>query len=168
MRYAPRRWLWNWVSQKRARLQEDAQQGVTPELARHFLAMRRRMLKILADSGAPLLMGTDSPQLFSVPGFSLHRELAVAVDAGLTPYQVLESGPKNVARYAAAQLKLDGRFGTVAVGNPADLVLLEANPLEDVGNLARRVGVMVRGRWLSAQELRAGLEELATRYAAAP
>jgi imidazolonepropionase-like amidohydrolase len=126
------------------------------------------MLKALADEGAPLLMGTDSPQIFSVPGFSLHRELALAVSAGLTPYQVLESGTRNVGRYAAEELKLDGRFGTVAVGSRADLVLLDANPLDDVGNLTRRAGVMVRGRWLTADELRAGLEEIASRYSSMP
>jgi imidazolonepropionase-like amidohydrolase len=167
-RYAPRAWVNRWANAKRNRIQQDAQQGVTPELAKQFLTARRKMLKTLADVGAPLLMGTDSPQIFSVPGFSLHRELALAVSAGLTPYQVLESGTKNVARYAAEELKLDGRFGTVAVGNRADLVLLDANPLDDLGNLTRRAGVMVRGRWLSADELRTGLEELAARYAAAP
>jgi imidazolonepropionase-like amidohydrolase len=167
-RYAPRAWATNWGNQKRQRMRQDAQQGVTPELAQQFLAARRRMLKTLADVGAPLLMGTDSPQIFSVPGFSLHRELALAVASGLTPYQVLESGTKNVGRYAAEELKLDGRFGTVAVGNRADLVLLDANPLDDLANLTRRAGVMVRGRWVSAGELRTGLEELAARYSAAP
>ena len=167
-RYAPRAWVSNWANQKRNRMQQDAQQGATPEMLERFLTARRRMLKTLADVGAPLLMGTDSPQIFSVPGFSLHRELALAVDAGLTPYQVLESGTKNVGRYAATELKQDGRFGTVAVGQRADLVLLDANPLDDLRNLTRRSGVMVRGRWVSADDLRAGLEEIAARYAAQP
>ena len=113
-------------------------------------------------------MGTDSPQIFSVPGFSLHRELALAVAAGLTPYQVLESGTRNVGRYAAEELKLDGRFGTVATGQRADLVLLDANPLDDIGNLTRRSGVMGRGRWVTADEIRTGLEELAARYSSVP
>ncbi|HEV3484397.1 MAG TPA: amidohydrolase family protein, partial [Vicinamibacterales bacterium] len=164
-RYAPRRWVTNWTTQKQNMINQGAQQGVTPELAAQWMAARRRMLKALGDAGAPLLMGTDSPQIFSVPGFSLHRELALAVSAGLTPYQVLESGTRNVGRYAAEELKLDGRFGTVTVGSRADLVLLDANPLDDIGNLARRSGVMVRGRWIGAEELRAGLEEIATRYA---
>jgi imidazolonepropionase-like amidohydrolase len=167
-RYAPRAWVTNWTNQKRNRIQQDAQQGMTPELARQFMTARRKLLKTLADVGAPLLMGTDSPQIFSVPGYSLHRELALAVSAGLTPYQVLESGTMNVGRYAAEELKLDGRFGTVAPGQRADLVLLDANPLDDIGNLTRRAGVMVRGRWVSGEELRTGLEELAARYAAVP
>jgi imidazolonepropionase-like amidohydrolase len=167
-RYAPRAWVTNWTNQKRNRIQQDAQQGMTPELARQFMTARRKLLKTLADVGAPLLMGTDSPQIFSVPGYSLHRELALAVSAGLTPYQVLESGSMNVGRYAAEELKLDGRFGTVAPGQRADLVLLDANPLDDIGNLTRRAGVMVRGRWVSGEELRTGLDELAARYAAVP
>jgi imidazolonepropionase-like amidohydrolase len=167
-RYAPRAWVTNWTNQKRNRIQQDAQQGMTPELARQFMTARRKMLKTLADVGAPLLMGTDSPQIFSVPGYSLHRELALAVSAGLTPYQVLESGTKNVGRYAVEELKLDGRFGTVAAGQRADLVLLDANPLDDIGNLTRRAGVMVRGRWVSAEEIRSGLEALAARYSAVP
>jgi imidazolonepropionase-like amidohydrolase len=167
-RYAPRAWVNNWATQKRNRIQQDAQQGVTPELAAQFMSSRRKLLKTLADVGAPLLMGTDSPQIFSVPGFSLHRELALAASAGLTPYQVLESGTRNVGRYAAEELKLDGRFGTVSTGQRADLVLLDANPLDDIGNLTRRSGVMVRGRWVSAEDIRTGLEELAARYSAVP
>ena len=167
-RYAPRAWVNNWANQKRNRMQQDQTQGVTPELAAQFMAARRRLLKTLADVGAPLLMGTDSPQIFSVPGFSLHRELALAVAAGLTPYQVLESGTRNVGRYAAEELKLDGRFGTIATGQRADLVLLDANPLDNIGNLTRRAGVMVRGRWVTADEIRTGLEELAARYSSVP
>jgi imidazolonepropionase-like amidohydrolase len=123
------------------------------------------MLKALADEGAPLLMGTDSPQMFNVPGFALHRELQVAVESGLTPYQVLESGSRNVGRYVAQDLKQDGNFGTGTVGSRADLVLLNANPLQNVRNLADRAGVMVRGRWVSRDEIDKGLQALAVKYA---
>jgi imidazolonepropionase-like amidohydrolase len=111
-------------------------------------------------------MGTDSPQMFNVPGFALHRELHVAREAGLSNYQILESGTRNVGRYVSESLKQDGAFGTVAVGQWADLVLLEANPLEDLANLTRRSGVLVRGRWVSAEEIRAGLERFRTKLAA--
>ena len=61
-------------------------------------------------------MGTDSPQMFNVPGFALHREIDVMSQAGLTNYQVLASGTVNVSRYAAGELNRSGSFGTVAVG----------------------------------------------------
>lgn len=152
------------VNQKRNMMQQQQNQGLTPEVAARYIALRRQALKALADAGAPLLMGTDSPQLFMVPGFALHRELGIVAAAGLTPFQIYASGSKNVAQYVADDLKLDGRFGTVAVGNRADLVLLEANPLQSVGNLTRRAGVMVGGRWVSAQEIDQGLAALAAKY----
>jgi hypothetical protein len=154
-----------WVTQKRNRMAQDQQNGVTPEDARGYLALRRRVLKALSDSGARLLMGTDSPQMFNVPGFALHREVALMVDAGVPTYKVLESGTRNVGEYARTDLKLPGDFGTVAVGNRADLVLLNANPLAGVGNLARRAGVMVRGRWVPAEEIERGLAALAAKHA---
>ena len=163
MKYASPQAVTAWTNQKRNRMQQDAQNNVAPADAQAYLAARRRILKALGDAGAPLLMGTDSPQMFNVPGFALHREIALMVEAGLTPYQVLESGTRNVATYAERDLKLDGRFGTVAVGNRADLVLLDANPLTDIGNVARRSGVMVRGRWVPSGEIQEGLDAIAAR-----
>ena len=165
MKYAPRQWVVNWTNQKKQRASMDAQNGLSPADAALHISLRRKMLKALADEGAPLLMGTDSPQMFNVPGFALHRELQVAVQAGLTSYQILESGTRNVGRYVAQDLRQDGKFGTVALGSRADLVLLDANPLTDLGNLTKRAGVMVRGRWVSRAEIDKGLERLAAKYA---
>jgi imidazolonepropionase-like amidohydrolase len=166
MKYAHPNQVNGWMTQKRNRALADENQRMTPERRARYLALRRQMLKTLADAGAPLLMGTDSPQMFNVPGFALHRELQVARAAGLSNYQVLESGSKNVGRYVSESLKQDGAFGTVAEGQWADLVLLDANPLQDLGNLTRRNGVLVRGRWISAQEIDAGLERIAAKFAA--
>jgi imidazolonepropionase-like amidohydrolase len=165
MKYAARQQVANQVNQKRNMLQQQQGQGLTPENTAKFIALRSQALKALADAEAPLLMGTDSPQLFMVPGFALHRELGIVAAAGLTPAQIYASGSRNVARYVAEHLKQDGRFGTVAVGNRADLVLLDANPLASVANLTTRAGVMVRGRWVSREEIDRGLAELAARYA---
>jgi imidazolonepropionase-like amidohydrolase len=165
MKYAPKQWVNNWMNQKRQRIQLDSQNGITPADAALLISLRRKMLKALADEGAPLLMGTDSPQMFNVPGFALHRELQVAVEAGLTPYQVLESGSRNVGRYAAQDLKKDGNFGTVTAGSRADLVLLDANPLDNLANLTRRAGVMVKGQWVPRVEIDKGLAALAAKYA---
>ncbi len=130
-----------------------------------YLALRMRVLKELSDAGAGILMGTDSPQLFNVPGFALHRELAVMSEAGMSNYEILKSGTATVGEYVASHLELDGNFGTIAPGQRADLVLLGSNPLDDLGNLVDRVGVMVRGRWVSRAEIDAGLEALAEKHA---
>lgn len=163
MKYATRQQVNGWMNQKRQRANFDRQAGVTAADADLQIQLRRQMLKALADEGAPLLMGTDSPQMFNVPGFALHRELAVAAKAGLTPWQILQSGTASVANYTKDVLKLDGAFGTVAPGMRADLVMLDANPMQDVANLARRAGVMVRGKWVSGEEIRRGLDELEAR-----
>ena len=163
MKYAPPQWVDNWSNQKRNRLQNASDAGASAR----YLSLRRTLIKALADSGARLLMGTDSPQMFNVPGFSLHYEIALMQEAGLTPWQVLESGTRNVGEYAAQDLRLDGKFGTVSPGNRADLILLDANPLADARNVSKRAGVMVRGRWLPGSELDRMLAEIASRHAAA-
>jgi len=166
MAYVSQQQVGAWMNQKRNRALADQNQRMTAERRARYLTLRRQMLKALADEGAPILMGTDSPQMFNVPGFALHRELMVARQAGLSPYQILESGTRNVGRYVRESLKQDGDFGTVAVGEWADLVLLDADPLVDLDHLRQRTGVMVRGRWLPAAELAAGLELIRTRHAA--
>ncbi len=138
-------------------------QGSPEELAA-FFQLRKRVLKALSDAGAGVLMGTDSPQLFNVPGFALHRELQVMADAGMSNYEILKSGTVAVGEYVASHLGLDGNFGTIAPGQRADLVLLGSNPLDDLANLFDRVGVMVRGRWVGRVEIDAGLEALAAKH----
>ena len=118
------------------------------------------VLAELNRAGAGILMGTDAPQQYSVPGFSLHREMERMVDAGMTPYEVLRSGTANVGSYFSAW----DTFGLVAGGQRADLLLLTANPLEDVSNVARRAGVMVRGRWYPEDQIQERLAEIAESY----
>lgn len=125
---------------------------------------RRRMLGALHDEGALILMGTDAPQLFSVPGFSLHRELPVMIASGMTPYEVLRTGSINVARFHG-EAEPEGQ---VAVGARADLVLLDANPLADIDNVRRISGVMVAGRWLDADAIGRRLDAIAARAAGSP
>lgn len=135
-----------------------------PQEVAAFLDVRKQVLKALSDGGAAILMGTDSPQLFNVPGFALHRELAVMSDAGMSNYEILKSGTAAVGRYVADHLGLDGNFGAVAVGQRADLLLLDSNPLDDLANLADLAGVMVRGRWIAREEINRRLETLAEKH----
>src|SRR5690606_39267192 len=154
MRYMPQDVLDRWVQ---AKAEFGARPDFQPAAAARLVEIRRQILRALAEAGAPIALGSDSPQFFHVPGFSIHREMAVMVEAGLTPYQVLVSGTRAPAAYFGTP----EAFGTVAPGRRADLVLVEGNPLADVANAARRAGVMVRGRWLPEEEIQAGLDRIA-------
>ncbi|WP_412068625.1 amidohydrolase family protein [Rubrivirga sp. IMCC43871] len=132
-----------------------------PQAARHVIDNRTRILAALHAGGVPILMGTDAPQLFSVPGFSLHRELPYLVAAGLSPYEILYAGTTAVGAHFAAS----DTFGSVALGHRADLVLLDADPLADAAHLQQIAGVMVRGRWLPRAEIDRRLAAIAARHA---
>jgi imidazolonepropionase-like amidohydrolase len=159
LKYVPPGMVSQWVQQRTNQLK----QGGDAEGGARAVEMRDRVLKALSDGGAKIMLGSDAPQLFSVPGFSLHREMRAMVKAGMTPYQVLETGTRNPATY----LKAEKEFGTVEVGRRGDLILVDDNPLKDVANVAKRSGVMVRGWWLPETELRKMLDDLAASYAEA-
>ncbi len=156
LRYVPSAWRANWAQQL-----SQMRQGAPPlEKRLVTLALRRRILKALQTAGCPIAFGTDSPQLYSVPGFSIHREMRSMVAAGLTPQQILNESTRQVARYFGAEQE----FGSVATGQRADLLLLNSNPLSDLTHVERRAGVMVNGRWLPEAEIKARLERIATAY----
>jgi imidazolonepropionase-like amidohydrolase len=113
--------------------------------------LMRRVVRALAAEDARLILGTEATlRSATAPGASAHLELRELVAAGLTPYEALRTATAN----AAIVLGVPGEFGIVAPGARADLLLLDANPLADVGNTERIVGVMLRGRWLTAADLR--------------
>jgi len=122
-----------------------------------FLELRRQVLQGLHAAGAPLLVGSDSPQLFMVPGFALHQEMEAMAAAGLPPLAVLQAATRNAAAYFGES----DQWGSVAPGQRADLLLLNANPLQDVKLTRALVGVMVRGQWLPRTELETRLEQVA-------
>ena len=130
------------------------------ETNRRVAQLRRQVLQALHQGGANIVLGTDSPQIFSVPGFAVHHEMAQYVDVGMTPYEVLETGTKKPAEYFNAT----DEFGVVAVGRRADLILLTDNPLDDIGNVAAPAGVMVNGRWFPEEEIQRRLVEIARFY----
>ena len=118
---------------------------------------RLRIVRALHEAGAPLLLGTDANNPFVVPGFAVARELGLYVKAGLSPYAALRTGTRGAAEFAGL---LDER-GTVEPNKRADLLLLEANPLENVAHVQRISGVLAKGRWFPASELQTMLEEVA-------
>ncbi len=143
-RYVSRSVVDDWVAAKEALLND---RNYTAETAALAISLRRRLIFELHRAGAGLLLGSDAPQSFNVPGFSIHRELAALVAAGLTPYEALRTGTAAVAEF------LGSNTGIVAEGREADLLLLDANPFIDIDNSDRIHGVMLRGRWLPASEL---------------
>lgn len=136
----------------------------TAERRRRYQGVRDRLVKAIHDAGGKIMAGSDTPEMFLLYGFSLHRELQNLVAAGLSPYAALEAATRNPAEYLRA---LD-RVGTVARGRRADLLLLEANPLDSIANTERRAGVMVRGRWLPESELRAMRDRIAEKFQRVP
>ena len=138
-----------------------AYSGTTRESAARRAALRQQLLKTMYDEGVLVLMGTDAPQIYSVPGFSLHRELPLMVEAGLTPYEVLRTGTVNIAEFFG----IEDEAGTVAIGKRADLLLLAANPLEDIQAVTQNLGVMVDGRWISGELIAQRLESIAAKHA---
>ena len=118
---------------------------------------RDRLLKALADADVNLALGSDAPQLFSVPGFSIWREIESMRDAGLTAAQILKSGTSAAGRYFADK----DAFGTVTVGARADLILLNGNPFDAIENVFDQAGVMAAGRWYSRAEIDTKLEGIA-------
>jgi len=101
-------------------------------------------------AGVPFMAGTDVSYPYSFPGFSLHDELALFVQAGFTPMEALQTATRNPAEFLGT---LD-RLGTVERGKIADLVVLDANPLEDIRNTQRIDAVVVNGRYFSKAQLR--------------
>jgi imidazolonepropionase-like amidohydrolase len=107
------------------------------------------LLRVLRESGARFLLGTDAANPMMIAGFSVHEELAVLVrDGGFSNYEVLNMATRNVGEFLGDSLR-----GRIAVGAPADLILVTRNPMDDLAALRAPIGVMARGRWFARAEL---------------
>ncbi|MFN7966460.1 MAG: amidohydrolase family protein [Acidobacteriota bacterium] len=126
--------------------------GLTRQVRETFLALRRRILLSLHRAGVGIALGSDSIQIMNVPGYSTHHELEQMVAAGLTPFEALQLGTVNVAKF----LGRESDSGTISVGKRADLVLLTENPLKKISAIRSITAVMLRGAWLD----RAALDKL--------
>jgi imidazolonepropionase-like amidohydrolase len=144
MQYVPKDQLAQWVESKKKLIA-----GATPAERARFLEVRGHLIRALHAGGVGLLLGSDGPQVWNVPGFSVHRELQYLVQAGLTPYQALETGTRNVAVFFGTTADR----GTIAQGKRADLVLLEGNPLADIGNSSKIGAVVLAGRLLAKDDI---------------
>ncbi len=121
--------------------------------------INKKLVRILNEEGVMLLAGSDTG--IAVPGFGLHEELMLLVEAGLTPLEALQTATLNPAIY----LDRLGELGTVETDKLADLVLLNANPLEDISNTSDVHAVIMNGVYLNSDKLNMMLQEVATAYA---
>lgn len=144
MRFVPPTTLDQWSDMKR-----KITAGVSEDDRTQFLTLRRDIMKALHTGGVKFLLGSDAPQTWNVPGFAIHRELQYLTEAGLSPYEALETGTRLVAEHFGTS----GDRGTIAQGKRADLVLLAGNPLQDIGNTQKIEAVVLGGRLITRQEI---------------
>ena len=130
------------------------EQGLARMLDQKLLAV----LDMMHRAGVPFLAGTDIGSAYLIPGFSLHSELTDLVEAGFTPLQALQSATRDAARFSGQEKD----WGTVQKCKLADLVLLNANPLENIGNTRQISAVVVNGKMLDRRTLDTMLDKIQT------
>jgi imidazolonepropionase-like amidohydrolase len=128
------------------------------DLLRQTYKKLTELITPMRRAGVDFLAGTDVLNPYCFPGFSLHDELGLLVEAGLTPLEALQTATLNPARYLGKEKDL----GTVEKGKLADLVLLEANPLEDIGNTKKIAAVVAAGKLHTKADLEKMLADVAT------
>lgn len=156
-RYMPKRVVDGWLEAVNRR---RADPSYDREAAVEFMRVRGQLILALRDEGAGLLLGSDAPQFLNVPGFSVHREMGYLLEAGLSPFEILQMGTVRPAQYFE-----EDDAGMVAAGMRADLILIDGNPLADLANAARIAGVIRGGKWYSRETIAERLEEIAARNA---
>ena len=158
MRYMPAETRANW---KRSHEQYVSDPAWSPEQWQAFDAIRRQLIYRLSKEGNGLLLGSDAPQVFNVPGFSIHHEIAGMQRAGIPPAEILRMGTLYPARFFGRE----DQSGSLEAGKEASLFLVGGNPLEDPAALRQVQGVMLRGQWLSREAIDEKLEAIARQYA---
>ena len=146
MEFIPSNTIENWSNFVRQTRTNDT---YDEEQARRFLGIRKKLTLALHEQGAGLLLGADAPQIFNPPGYSAHRELALLVDAGLSPFEALKTGTVNVGIY----LGEEDKTGKIAPGFRADLILLSVHPLEHIPFQNKIEGVVYSGNYTNRAEL---------------
>jgi len=143
----------SWKNKTWKRFTEEITQGYgTDDLAtrKRFVEKELEVVGMLHKTGVPFLAGTDTPAGVHIfPGYSLHEELQRFVAAGFTPLEALQTATINPARFFG----IEDQIGTIEKGKLADLVLLSANPLEDIANTQKIASVIANGRYFHRGEL---------------
>ncbi len=155
MKYMKLETLDNWGNAKSSLL---ADKRFDSQKVENYIELRRKLIRDCQEAGVGILLGSDAPQIFNVPGFSVHHELKYLVDAGLTPYEALQTGTSNVAKYLGKD-----NAGVIQAGAVSDMVVLNANPLEDISNTTSIESVMIGEKYLPRDSLNSMLSKLAKR-----
>ncbi len=142
---------------KRSRMMNQ----VSWERKAKWIAARNKLIKAIYDAGGKLMAGSDTPEFLWLYGFALHHELKALRDAGISNYAALAAGTRNAHEFFDT---LD-KIGTVEKGKRADLILLDANPLDDISNTDKRAGVMLKGKYYPQTELNKWLNDIAPKIA---
>lgn len=124
-----------------------------------LIDFHKKLVKAFRQAGVPIVAGTDAGTSGVIWGSSLHDEIRLLVEAGLTPREALVSA----TRLPASWLGIEDKIGTVEVGKYADLVLLDSNPLKDINNTRKISGVFIDGQWIPRKKMDAMLADLAKR-----
>lgn len=125
------------------------------KLARTVFSVDKQIVNTMSKAGVPIMAGTDAMNPYCFPGFSLHDELALMVEAGMTPLAVLQAATINPAKF----LGRTAEMGTVEAGKIANLLLLRADPLADIHNTTQIQAVWLQGRYFDQPALARMLEE---------
>lgn len=155
MKYMNQATVSNWINTKES-MERDSKYKI--EDLKKYIDLRKQLINACQKNGVPILLGSDAPQVFNVPGFSVHHELQYFVDAGLTPYEALYTGTVSVGKfYKRAQ-------GIIKIGAVADLLLLNGNPLKDISETKSINGVILKGKWLDKNWIDETLKNLTILY----
>ena len=152
MKYMDPKTLDNWV---KAKSNLESNPKFDRDKIRNYIRLRRKLIYECNRNGVGLLLGCDAPQIFNVPGMSTHHELQYLVDAGLTPYEALKTGTVNIGIFYKKP-----EMGVIRQGANGDVVLLNANPLENISNTQKIEGVLVGNRWMNRSALDEVLKKL--------
>jgi len=156
IRFYPQKTIDTWTNASKRYLSTAA----PLEKREKYIGIRNKLVKAIYDAGGRLMAGSDTPEWLMLYGHTLHLELIDLRDAGLSNYAALETATRNPAMFFGV---ID-KTGTIEKGKRADLVLLDANPLDDISNTQKRAGVMVKGKYYLQAEMNHWLNEIAPRF----
>lgn len=148
----PKTIVYRWIA---ARDSIHNNPGYSPEKAQLFFDLRKAFIKAFHHAGGTVLIGSDAPQVFNVPGDAIHHEMEIMVASGLTALEVLQSASLKPAEFFKQQ-----NNGKIKQGYQANMVLLKQNPLQNITTTRNIAGVMTRGQWLDEKTIASRIETI--------